>query len=334
MISVVNLLAGAVGRTGITPTAAPLHYSPGYTYGEFLRDNGLDHRPSNIMSFAMLDVCQADLGSKPLAEGAVVGAPMVHGVSDADIASFVEAARLWVPSLISCYQVQPMSDGNYLNFFKSMKADTVPYRIPQLVGHLSGRLGSMKDSGGYAALVASSTFIKYHTAATSTPTLCIRAMDLSPISGLFTDVEIVAIRASDADLTSLALAKAIPQMAIIKTCAVLKAVKIYPDAWVTGNKAMEVYAAIRFKSLVMILERTMDVQSNVEAVGVMVDVSQLRTKFSNIIGSQNMGTAPVVEMVVGVGLPAAAPGLVGPAAAVPGVALQNPGPAPPPPENP
>lgn len=90
-------------------------------------------------------------------------------------------------------------------------------------------------------LIESAPFLKYHTAASSTPSLVMKAFeDLGQLGqSVFTTDGIAAARDAQAHLHDLALSNLIPLRDITMAHAYLSAVEVLPNNWYQGKKAVD-----------------------------------------------------------------------------------------------
>jgi len=164
--------------------------------------------------------------------------------------------KQWFLVLIACQQVRDLDDKNIESFFQMN--NTREQGVAKFLKTLEYCAIDQPIFARNAALRAKfegNRFFEYHTSATTTPTLVTRAINSCPIPGVFTTVEIAAVRVAKASAHDITLTRAIPENALFKARAVLEGLKIAPPKWYMGHTAWENGNPVVYIALVKLIEK-------------------------------------------------------------------------------
>ena len=166
--------------------------------------------------------------------------------------------------LTYCNHVSPLGDENYHGYFSSMRSDTIPWKVNELMDYLSRKLPGIQACADAEQLIERSTFVQYHTAASSTPGLIERALDSSPFGNVMFEGEIAAYTRARRDLTNLSLERDIPPRVLVITSVILESCNQLPSNWYMGKKAVDAFSAAKNSALRKIVARGLTIANDAQ----------------------------------------------------------------------
>lgn len=273
-------LAQVVTLLGTVPSTTDIFYSPGDTYERFLGANGIEPGVKTRMSYAIIVQGNFEMRPSVQAPAGTVADNVPADVSNA----IMEAAAQWYYALNACVQTKPLNEDNYVNYFQSKGVDVIPWKIEKIINFQACREGKISEDPEFEILRASSTFIMYHTNATSIPSVVTRALDACPFSTdeVFTANELDLHSTAVNEPTSISAAKAIPDRMLVIASAILTASNGLPAKWHAGIKAVQAYPSSKYAALVEIMKFAMRQATNTSDITPATSLAQLRHKMDEL----------------------------------------------------
>jgi hypothetical protein len=183
--------------------------------------------------------------------------------------------------LIMCHQVSKLDRDNLDNYFASKDNSSIKSRIIlQMLDGGQQIIPRLVTQPGSSALISSAPFLKYHTSASSTPTLIMKSYDDLGTLGdaVFTAAGISAARIARTSLHDLNLSKQIPDRDIAMAHAYLDAVGVLPNNWYQGKRAVDGQPPSVYKSWKVFFTKYTDLTADTDVILRQNDTAILATK--------------------------------------------------------
>lgn len=183
--------------------------------------------------------------------------------------------------LLMCHQVSRLNTENIDNYFQSKENPTIKSRTVLKMLDSSYRLfPQMTADSQSKQLIGTAPFLKYHTSASSTPLLILKAhSDLGDIGDtVFSQAGLDAARAARDDLHDLSLSNQIPSRDIAVAHAYLAANEILPSNWYQGKRAVDASAPSAYNSWKIFFKRHSDLTGNTDGL--------LRQNYASILSTK------------------------------------------------
>lgn len=203
----------------------------------------------------------------------------------------------WYLILVACTQVRELSDANLQNFAKMSGSKPLPPRVKSFLIYWAAMQEPLYKDAGVQERFADNKFFEYHTTGSSTPGLCMRALDEVEELGVFEDAEKELITAAYYTPECIEFARMIPPVTLVKARAVLEACGNLPEIWYMGEKAKANFTAKKYTALVMYLKQIFAIQVKTEDLSersmpvLKEDLKELLTSFPINIGTKNEAVA-------------------------------------------
>jgi len=145
--------------------------------------------------------------------------------------------------LVSCEQTAHLEQENLTNYYASCGIQGLSTNwIEKVLPYCAGRSARLSESKGFDQLVAQHKFVEYHTTYASTPQLCRKWWNETPLTmriafGFRNDDEECILRAAATPWVK-NLADAVPVKAVVHTYVYLDSVGQLPRNWYQGNRAI------------------------------------------------------------------------------------------------
>lgn len=267
-----NLLNQALSKTGFISPTTRIIFLQGMTYAQFLSQNGIEDRIGNLMSYSMLRAANHTFPNPPaagLTDSVVTLTPSA-------IEAVTEQGSVWVVDLVACHQVSSLNESNVTNYFTSKGSDTIPWKVLDVVGYLASVLPKFAELDGFDAILRRSTFVGYHTSASSSASLVMRANDAAPFSGVFTEDELSAAQDSLDEFHSIGTAQLIPSRALVMTSIILQCLDVLPANWYMGKKAVAAYSPVKYAKLMALMKKAIKLSTSIEEIEEASDILTLQ----------------------------------------------------------
>lgn len=172
----------------------------------------------------------------------------------------------WYLILVACTQVRELTDSNLQNFSRMCGSAPIPARVKPFLTYWASQQENLAESEEVRERFEDNKFFEYHTTGSSTPALCIQAIDESGDLGLFNDLEIEKIHSADDERFDLEAARLIPSITLVKVSAVLEAAGTLPEVWYMGAKAREKFSGKKYSALVKFIKEIFKRQMSTESI--------------------------------------------------------------------
>jgi len=187
--------------------------------------------------------------------------------------------KTWIYELVSCHQIKKLSESNIENYFKVYDMTIVPRRMLNTLDYLSAALPPLLSMLPPELKVRD--FIRYHTAATSTPQLVLRWWESIPpeFKAKFVGLEAI-IKTAVGEPSDKKYAQQISSKAIVHTYVFLDVNDMLPKNWYQGKRAIGMTPAMTLKQLSAIYKRLGELTSSLTSVAGSTDIPSLAANFS------------------------------------------------------
>jgi len=212
--------------------------------------------------------------------------------SDADYAAWESAQCMrlvhdnwgqysnWYLILVACYQVRELNDANLLNFSRMFSSRPLPPRTVSFLAYWASQQVKLVEDHSLRNKFVSNKFFERHTTASSTPRLCVEALDKATGLGVFAQSEETKIRKAFKNKHDLKLAQNLSTITLVKVSAVHEAAGTLPDVWYMGNKAVARFSGKKYSALVKYLKAIFKIQTNTDQI----DKTTYKTMINNYRG--------------------------------------------------
>jgi len=273
-----NYITQALLRTGIISPTTRVIFNQGLPYGQFLARNGIEDRAASLMTYSILRAANVNFPNPP--GNAVPDSQVV--TLQATIDSVTDQGSVWFVDLVSCHQVSALSESNVTNYFASKGADVMPWKILDVIGYLSSIVPKFAELDEFNGILDRSTFVAYHTSASSSASLLMRAVEAAPFDGIFTDEEIAAADDSITNFHSIGAAQRIPSRALVMTSVILQSLDVLPSNWYMGKKAVSAYSPAKYATLISIMKKAIRIATNIDNLDSASDLQTIQTMWASV----------------------------------------------------
>jgi hypothetical protein len=156
----------------------------------------------------------------------------------------------WYLILVACTQVRELSPSNLEQFGKMTKYGAMSQTMIRFLNYFAASQDDLTQNEALADRFISNKYFEYHTSASSTPRLCMDAMDDADGLDVFTEEEQSLVRSAVNTPSSMDNARTIPRMTLIKARAILDANGTLPDTWYMGQRAVDGFSGSRYSAMV------------------------------------------------------------------------------------
>lgn len=178
----------------------------------------------------------ADVGWRM--NGAMNGEPAPLSAEDTEFLRLCVVARVqaeaWVVDLVACYKVSPLADRNIRSYFMGRDSTSIDGgKVAKLLTFAYRSFPNFVSNETLRNALVTDTFVKYHTAASSTPQLLQKVVNelAGDAPAFFTQGERDAIHAAFTNVTDLQLTRNISERAIVIAGAYLEANSFNFGTW-------------------------------------------------------------------------------------------------------
>jgi len=158
------------------------------------------------------------------------------------VISVYPSAPTYLTDLVAAYQVKGLTAANIENYFKMKNSPRVQgRRLLPFIQTASSLLPNFMRDAALRVTVGESDWIKYHTAATSTPHLVLKVMELvnNKLPNLFSNTTRRLVTDAVAEIWAKDRADMIPKRAVAIAYIFLEEFEMLPEKWYQGTKAIE-----------------------------------------------------------------------------------------------
>jgi hypothetical protein len=230
------------------------------------------------------------LAAKTAAEAPAATADVIKAYDDLKISSILAATHEqmsnWFLVLVACQQVRDLSQSNIDNFARMCKTATMPSKALQFVSYWAANTPSLAANASVREKFETNKFFEYHTTGSSTPALCLQAMEEVPSLEMFSKVEADVIQDALNNAHSLEAARLIPDITLVKVRAILEAAGTLPEVWYMGDKAVAKYSGKKYSAIVKIVKQIFKLQTDLDGIDTM-DIPTLVSRFDELTADQD-----------------------------------------------
>jgi hypothetical protein len=170
----------------------------------------------------------------------------------------------WYLVLVACEQVRPLEAANIVNFCKMCKAPSMPAKVSLFIKYFATMQPHLVGIPAILDRFIGNKFFEYHTTGSSTPRLCVEALDDAAGLKIFTGAEKAAIRKAASSIDQVDVARLIDNVTLVKVSAIHKASGTHPESWPMGDKAVARFSGSKFRALVKFLVAIYNKQTNTD----------------------------------------------------------------------
>jgi hypothetical protein len=182
--------------------------------------------------------------------------------------------------LTGCHQVRVLTTSNVTQYAKMVGLDDMDDKLRDYIDYWAKTNPEMCKSRIFAERAGVNEWTSYHSGASGSANLIIRASETAPIPGFFTNEEICYTNESIKDPTSMEKARAIPKVTLVKAHAILDVLGGLPEkSWYMGQKAMQAYPIKMYKTLTAAIRILITKQSDIAAGN---DKDSIETIMANV----------------------------------------------------
>jgi len=176
------------------------------------------------------------------------------------VANF-ETYQVWTLFLVACAQGSGVKEENLEQFFQmnGAKASGIS-KICKLLVYLAAEMPNLVENEDVRAKFAGNDFFKYRISQSQSGVLCLRAIEICPLEGVFSDAERAIVQAAKDTPWSLEAARAIPEHVLFKARAVLQGMEVLPSPWYMAKRAYENGSPAQYNSLVKLVKKAASIQ--------------------------------------------------------------------------
>jgi hypothetical protein len=206
-------------------------------------------------------------------------------------------SRIWLFELVACWQVRELTASNIQNYFKGKISLAVPGQsVRQIVNYASGKFPNVMQNDHLRVRLSNIKFISYHTNFSATPALCDRMVTaLGPYSKvLLGDANLKLIGDALQNKHDPSLTYLIPTEVVAMTYAFLQSLRILPENWYMGQKAVAEIAPGKFNGWRSFFTRYNELVSRADLYSDLTSVGDLFLALPNELKLKGEGPEVIV----------------------------------------
>lgn len=249
-----------------------------FRYNDFLQSNNMQHNATAAVIYGLCVSATSDFHKpSPAAEGAInnwcigistnnvianipFNQPYPPGATDLEytfdvfntVKECIAKATKWLVELVAAEQSGSLRERNYESYFKMSQGEVAVGKIILVVKWVAATTPKLMENEDLQEEAANVPWLKYHTAAASTPQLVQKFMNETGELHTFSDDVRNTVREAVENFWLLEPTYRIPQNIVAHTYVYLESTNQLPDNWYQGIRAinnMAGYMRTRYRTI-------------------------------------------------------------------------------------